>query len=290
LHTFSRHNQNNPLIMKSTLRVLATLFLAVLSAGVLQAQTFTMSKKCRAQIDLANRMNADKQYDSALAVFNANQKGCNSRDGKEAVWVGKARSYNGLKKHAEAIAEADQALTLTKNTSLNAYFERAVAQEALGNRDAAQADFDRIIALTEKNQNVKQRATLYAKIADLNYQAGRFAEGDSSLAKAMTLDPGNANYTIQQGDRYVREGNYDKAFEYYDQAVSQGRTDLDMYVIRTNARMKMVQDKYGTNNAQELRAKMTALEREQLCTEMKKALSLGLRDMKQDMFAALVCK
>jgi tetratricopeptide (TPR) repeat protein len=257
---------------------------------MLHAQTFTMSKKCKEQIDLANRMNTDKHYDSALAVFNANQKGCNSKDGKEAVWVGKARSYNGLKKHAEAIAEADQALKLTKNTSLNGYFERAVAQEAMGNRDAAQADFDRIIALTEKNQNVKQRATIYAKIADLNYQAGRFAEGDSSLAKAMTLDPGNPNFSIQQGDRYVREGNYDKAFEYYDKAVSQGRTDLDMYVIRTNARMKMVQDKYGTSNAQELRAKMTEKERNQLCTEMNKALSLGLKDMKQDMFAALVCK
>jgi hypothetical protein len=35
---------------------------------------------------------------------------------------------------------------------------------------------------------------------------------------------------------------------------------------------------------------MTEQERNQLCTEMKKALSLGLRDMKQDMFAALVCK
>lgn len=276
--------------MKSTLRVCCTLFFAALSAGVLHAQTFTMSKKCKEQIDLANRMNADKQYDSALTVFNANQKGCNSKDGKEAVWVGKARSFNGLKKHTQAVAEADQALKLTKNTSLNAYFERAVAQEAMGNRDAAQADFDRIIALTEKNQNVKQRATLYAKIADLNYQAGRFAEGDSSLAKAMALDPGNANYSIQQGDRYVRAGDYNKAFEYYDKAVSQGRTDLDMYVIRTNARMKMVQDKYGTSNAQDLRAKMTAQERDQVCTEMTKAISLGLRDMKQDMFAALVCK
>ena len=254
------------------------------------AQTFTMSKKCREQIDLANQLNADKHYDSALAVFNANQKGCNSKDGKEAVWVGKARSYNGLKQHAEAVAEADQALKLTKNTSLNGYFERAVAQEAMGNRDAAQADFNRIIELTEKNQNVKQRATIYAKIADLNYQAGRLEDGDGNMAKAMELDPDNAEFSILQGDRYVREGNYDKAFEYYDKAVSQGRTDLDMYVIRTNARMKMVQDKYGTTNAQELRAKMTEREREQVCTEMKKALSLGLKDMKQDMFAALVCK
>lgn len=249
-----------------------------------------MSKKCREQIATANRMNMEKHYDSALAVFNANQKGCNSKDGKEAVWVGKARSYNGLKKHAEAMAEAESALKLSKNTSLNGYFERAVANEGLGNQEAATADFNRIIELTEKNQNVKDRATIYAKIADLDFQAGKMAEGDSNLAKAMQLDPSNANFTIAQGDRYMHGGDYGKAFEYYDKAVAQGRTDMDMYVIRTNARMKMVQDKYKTTNTQELRDKMTPVEKDQVCTELKKALSLGLKDMKMEMFSALVCK
>lgn len=254
------------------------------------SQTFTMSKKCRAQIDMANRMNADKHYDSALNVFNSIQRDCNSKDGKEAVWVGKARSFNGLKKYAEAKGEADRALDLTKNTSLNGYFERAIAEDGMGNKDASTADFNRIIELTEKNQNVKERATIYAKIADLNYQSGRTAEGDAHLAKAMELDPSNSNFTIQMGDHYVRLGDYDKAFENYDKAVAQGRTDLDMYVIRTNARMKQVQDKYGTTNAQELRSKMTVTEKDQLCKEMQKALSMGLKDMKQDMFVALVCK
>lgn len=256
----------------------------------LQAQTFTMSKKCREQVATANRMNADRQYDSALTVFNASQKDCSTKDAKEAIWVGKARSYNGLKQHAKAIDEANQALKLSKDKSINAYFERGVANEGLGKKDEANADFNRIIDLTEKNQNVKERATIYAKIADLDYQAGKIAEGDSNLARAMRLDPFNTNFTIQQGDQYVRLGDYGKAFEYYDKAVQQGRTDLDMYVIRTNARMKMVQDKYGTTNAQELRSKMTPTEKDQLCVEMKKAISLGLKDMKQDMFAALVCK
>jgi len=253
-------------------------------------QTFTMSKKCREQIAQANRMNADHHYDSALQVFAVSQKGCTTKDAKEAIWVGKARSLNGLKQYTEAVNEANQALKLTKNTSLNGFFERAVANEGLGNADAANADFGKIIELTEKNQNQKERATIYAKIADLDYQAGKREAGDSNMAKAMTLDPANANFPILQGDQYVREGHYDKAFEYYDKAVSLGRTDLDMYVIRTNARMKMVQDKYHTTNTQELREKMTPKEKEQVCTEMKKAISLGLKDMKQDMFVALVCK
>jgi tetratricopeptide (TPR) repeat protein len=254
------------------------------------SQTFTMSKKCREQIDLANRMNSDKQYDSALTVFNTITKQCNSKDGKEAVANGKAHAYNGKKQYTEAMAAANAALAVSKNTSLNAYFERGIANEGLKNSDAATADFNQIIALTEKNQNVKERATIYAKIADMDYQAGRMNEGDASLAKAMELDPTNTNFPIQKGDMYVKQGKYDEAFENYDKAVDGGRTDLEMYVIRTNARMKMVQDKYGTSVAQELRAKMTAKEKDQVCVEMKKALELGLKDMKQEMFSALVCK
>lgn len=254
------------------------------------SQTFTMSKKCREQIDLANRLNADKQYDSALAVFTSITKQCNSKDGKEAVAVGKANSYNGKKQYSEAITAANEALAVSKNTSLNGFFERGIANEGLQNGDAATADFNKIIELTEKNKNVKERATIYAKIADMNYQSGKMNEGDANLAKAMELDPSNTNFLIQKGDMYVGQGKYDEAFQYYDKAVDEGRTDLDMYVIRTNARMKMVQDKYGTTVAQELRTKMTAKEKEQVCVEMKKALELGLKDMKQEMFSALVCK
>jgi hypothetical protein len=47
---------------------------------------------------------------------------------------------------------------------------------------------------------VKERATIYAKIADMNYQSGKMAEGDANLAKAMELDPSNTNFIIQKGD------------------------------------------------------------------------------------------
>jgi len=254
------------------------------------SQTFTMSKDCKQKIELANRMSSDKQYDSAITVFNSITKQCNSKDGKEAVANGKAHAYNGNKQYTEALAAANEALAVSKNKSLNGFFERGIANEGLKNSDAATADFNQIITLTEKNQNVKERATIYAKIADMNYESGKMAEGDANLAKAMELDPSNTNFIIQKGDMYVRQGKYDEAFENYDKAVDAGRTDLDMYVIRTNARMKMVQDKYGTSVAQELRTKMTAKEKEQVCVEMKKALELGLKDMKQEMFSALVCK
>ncbi|MCG7859371.1 hypothetical protein MD537_20505, partial [Flavihumibacter sediminis] len=110
------------------------------------------------------------------------------------------------------------------------------------------------------------------------------------LEKAKSLDPQNAQFYLLEGDWRVAEGNYDAAFEAYDKSVSMGKSDLDIYVTRMNARMKMVQEKYGTTNAQELRSKMTAEEKELICREVKAALDKGLREMKWDMFSSLVCK
>jgi lipoprotein NlpI len=156
--------------------------------------------------------------------------------------------------------------------------------------DLSRADFERIIQLTEKNQNTKERASIYAMIGDLYWKSGMKDSAVSNLNKAMVLDPANASFYIQKGDMAAKEGDYDAAFVQYDKAVELGRTDIDMYKIRSGARMKMVQDKYKTENAQELRNKMTATETQQVCTELKKLISLGYKDMKADMFDALVCK
>ncbi len=64
----------------------------------------------------------------------------------------------------------------------------------------------------------------------------------------------------------------------------------DMYAIRGQARIKMMQTKYGTENVQELRAKMTPAETEMVCGDTRKAVDMGLQDMKMDMFVALVCR
>ena len=106
----------------------------------------------------------------------------------------------------------------------------------------------------------------------------------------MELDPANTSFYIQKGDILTDQKEYDAGFVEYDKAVEMGRTDMDMYVIRSNARMKKLQQKYNTTNTQELRSKMTPTEKEQVCTELNKAIALGLKDMKQDMFASLVCK
>jgi tetratricopeptide (TPR) repeat protein len=261
------------------------------AGGAAQAQTFTMGKECRAQVDAANQMNDAGQYSEALAAFDAIVKKCDTKDGKEAVQEGRARALNGLGRHAEAISAADAAQAAFPNReSLNAYFERAYAEEQMGDMAAATADYNSIIELTEKNQNVAERATIYTKVADLNFKAGKTAEAETYLAKAMELDPTNPDPYVLKGDWAVRAGDYDAAFAAYDEAVAKGHGGAAMYEIRAEARLKQVEDTYGTTNAQELRAQMTPTETEQVCSEVTKALELGLKDMKLDMFAALVCR
>ena len=121
-------------------------------------------------------------------------------------------------------------------------------------------------------------------------QIGNADSADYYLDKAITLDPANANFVIQKGDMLVGEKKYDAAFAQYDKAMEMGKSDAEMYMIRTDARLKMLQEKYKTTNAQELRSKMSASEKELLCADLKKSISLGLKDMKYDMFASLVCK
>ena len=272
-------------------RVLLVLvgFMAMAVTGA-QAQTITMGKECRAQVDAANQMNDNGNYTEALAAFDVIVEKCDTKDGKEAVQVGRAHALNQLGRHAEAMDAANAALEVSKDKSLFGYFERANAEEQMGDMAAATADYDRIIELTEKNENVAERATIYAKVADLNSKAGKTAEAETYLAKAMELDPSNADFYVIKGDWGVRAGDYDAAFAAYDQAVAMGHTGAIMYEIRAEARLKQVQTKYGTTNTQELRGKMTPTETQKVCAEVTKALELGLKNMQLDMFAALVCQ
>ncbi len=263
---------------------------SLLLAAPAHAQLFTMNEACREQVAAAQALSDAGQHADALAAFNALVTECDTRDGRETVQIGRAHALNGMGDHDQAIAAAEAALEVSKGTSLGALFERAYAYEKTGRMDAATADYDRIIELTEKNQNVAERATIYAKVSELNFRAGKAAEADQYLAKAMELDPANPDLYIVRGDYKVERGDYAGAFADYDQAVAMGRTGAGMYQIRSEARLKQMQQKYGTTNAGELRSKMTPEEKAMVCAETTRAIELGLKDMQLDLFSALVCR
>jgi tetratricopeptide (TPR) repeat protein len=110
------------------------------------------------------------------------------------------------------------------------------------------------------------------------------------LNKAKTLDPTNVNFLIQEGTMYSTLNDYTKAFNSYDQAQAMAPQNLELAIERSNTRLRMLDSKYGTSKAQELRGKMTSEESALLCSDLNKAKSLGYKDMNRDLFLALVCK
>ncbi|OLY93289.1 Tetratricopeptide repeat-containing protein [Cnuella takakiae] len=254
-------------------------------------QTFTMGKQCRELVNAATALLQEKKFQQALEGYTQMEQSCKTRDARELVYTGKAEALNGLGRYEEAIAASDAALKLSKNKSLGGYFQKAYAQNKMGDVAASKASLANVMDLTEKNLDTRTKARNYALMSLVHQR--QLNEPDSAafyLDKAIALDAANPDFYIQKGDLLMAGQHYEAAFAQYDKAVEMGRTDMDMYVIRSNARMKMVQAKYGTNNTQELRSKMTATEKEQVCRELTKALSLGLKDMRKDMFAAMVCK
>jgi tetratricopeptide (TPR) repeat protein len=273
--------------MKPKILICALMITSLAVSG----QTFTMGKKCREKNSAASSLLKEKKYQDALGAYQAMEKSCTTKDAKEATGNGKAEALNGLGRYDEAIKATDGALKVTNNKSLMAYFQRAAAQTKLKQYDAANTSFGKMISLTEKNQDKKARASNYALISQLHWQyLGNKDSAIYFLEKAIALDPSNANFLVQKGDYFMDEKKYDDAFVQYDKAVSMGKADKEMYNIRASARIKIAQEKYNTTNTQELRSKMTPKETEQICTELKKAIALGLRDMKMDMFSSLVCK
>jgi tetratricopeptide (TPR) repeat protein len=273
--------------MKKSLLFIA----AFLMCAATIAQTFTMGKQCREQNSAGVNLLKEKKYQAALDGFTTMEKSCNTKDAKEAWAVGKAEALNGLGRYEDAITASNAALKVTNNKSVNGYFQKAVAQNKLKQYDASKETFSKVLELTDKNQDTKTRANNYALMSALYWR--QLDNNDSAnyfLAKAISLDPSNTGFIIQKGDMLFSTKKYDEAFVQYDKAVEMGKADLEMYTVRSNARMKMMQDKYHTTNTQELRDKMSAKEKDQLCVELKKAISLGLKDRKQDMFASLVCK
>ncbi len=260
-----------------------------LTSSPAHAQFQTMGSNCREPIEAAEQMNDAGEHAQALAAFDAIVDECTTRDSRERIQAGRARAYNGMGRYEEAIGAADATLE-AYDENLDGFFERAYAHEQMGDLAAAEADYNRVIELTEMNQNVAERATLYAYMADRYHKAGKAAEAEQYMSTALELDPANPDFHVIQGDWAAREGDYDTAFQHYDRAGELGRDPAEMYRIRSTASIRMVEEKYGTEKAQELRQQMTPEETEFVCSEITQALESGMKDMQMDLFAALVCR
>ncbi len=270
----------------------ASLAAALLVVGSAQASTSVpgaILNDCDDAIAAASLLNDSGDASGALAAFDALVGECDSKKEKIAIQAGRAHSLNKLGRYDEAIAAANMVLA-EDDLHLFALFERATAYEAQGEMDLAAADYDLVLRSAETNVHVDERATIYAHVGQMYFDAGKIVEANQYLDKAIELDPDNSLYVLIKGDWAVAEGDYAAADQAYNKAAGMGVDNAEIYQTRATASLKVMQDKYGTTNAQELRSKMTPQETAFVCADLTKALVLGWRNPQMDMFSALVCQ
>ena len=274
-----------------TTKIKAFILFATLSPLSMQAQQLvTMSNKCFKQVQAGNKLNDQGQYQEALTTFTKVLKDCSAKDAKEDGNIGIAIASNGLKQYDNAVTSASNAIKVGKEKNVMAYYARSYAYNKLGRTEDAKADIVKITDLTKKNKDIKARAKMFAQLSHLDFQLNMLAEADTNLIKAIELDPENPAFYIQKGDMMIKINNYDDAFTAYDKVLELGKNDLEIYQIRTEARLKQMQQKYVTTDIKELSKRMTKQEKSTVCADMKKALDLGLRNLQLDLLASTICE
>ena len=127
----------------------------------------------------------------------------------------------------------------------------------MGDIVGSKKSLNSVMKLTENNKNITQRASNYALMAAL-YER-QLNETDSAqiyLDKAKALDPNNVNILIQEGSMYSTKKDFVRAFESYDKAQNMEPENIELSISRSNTRLRMMEEKYGTKKAQELRIKI----------------------------------
>ena len=215
----------------------------------------TMSNNCYDLIKEGQTQNKSGNYSTALDNFNKVLQKCDAYDAKEKAYAGQAAALNGLHQYNDALNAAGHGLDINKS-SLDNLFEKAEAEYSLGQTTAARADLNTIITLTGKNQNIAQRATIYARIADVD----------------------------------TRQQQYDLALQNIQQAISMDNANPNFYKQKTTTIVKMYQTKYKTDDAGTLSKKISTADRQTLCNSIGESTQHGVQDMSLDLVKLSVCK
>ncbi|ULQ55395.1 tetratricopeptide repeat protein [Flavihumibacter rivuli] len=273
------------------MKKISLLLLCVTIAYLSKAQSLiTMSNKCMDMMKAGDLANTEGRYEDAVKTFEDALKKCTARDAKERGNVGMAHALNGLGRHEDAIVAANAAIKASKQTNIAGFFERADANYSLRNGDAAKADFEKIISLSEKNKNISERASIYAKLGELSYRMGNKDSADYYLVKASETDPQNPEFYILRGDLKAKQGDLNGAFTYYDKALETTADKNEVYKLRALAFTRAMQEKHGTKEEKELKSRMSKDELSRFCGEWKRLFDSGYKNMKQDLYYTMICQ
>ena len=249
----------------------------------------TTSNKCYNQIESGKASNAAGNYSAALEHFNQVLSKCDAYDAKEKAYAGKAEALNGLKQYSDALAAANEGLKINK-TSIDNLFQKANAELGLKMNADAKADFAQIIDLTTKNRNTKDRATIYAKIAEIDLKQNMYSDAMNNVEAAISADNTNADFYILKGDIYAAQSDYNNAMIAYNQAITINGS-AKVWEAKVEAETKALQKKYGTgSNAADLAGKLSGADRKALCSDISNAKKSGVKNANIDLLQISVCK
>jgi tetratricopeptide (TPR) repeat protein len=274
--------------MKNHLTILSLLAISFLTPTC-KSGLVTMTNGCYNLISTGQSQNKAGNYSAALDNFNTVLKKCDAYDAKEKAYAGKAAALNGLRQYNDALDAANAGLKISAG-SIDNLFEKASAELGLGMTDNARTDLNTIVSLTEKNRNVAQRATIFAKIAETEMRQQQYNPALQHIGQAITMDPSNLSFYMQRGDINVAAGNFSTAISNYDEAIGQGKNDAEAWKARTTTLVKLYQKKYDTDNADVMKRKISATDRQALCNSIRSAQDKGMRDVNIDLLQASVCK
>jgi tetratricopeptide (TPR) repeat protein len=274
--------------MKNHLNLLGLALISIFIANC-KSGLVTMSNSCYTLIDQGQQLNKAGNYSAALDDFNKVLQKCDAYDAKEKGYAGKAAALNGLQQYSDALDAAGKGLAINKS-SLDNLFEKASAEMGLGNYGGAKADLNTISQLTDKNRNTAQRATLYSKMAEVDTRQQQYEQALQDMQQAIAIDNSNLKFYMQVGDIHVAAGNYPAAISAYQNAIDKGKNDPEAWKAKTTTLIKMVQAKYKTTDAGTLAHKISAADRQTLCSSITASKQAGLQDMGIDLVQASICK
>ena len=250
----------------------------------------TMTNGCYKSIEAGKADNQAGNYSAAVDQFNQVLTKCDAYDAKEQANAGKAEAYNGLKQYNDALAAANEGLKINKS-SVDNLFQKANAELGLKMNADAKADLSQIIDLTQKNKNAKDRATIYAKMAEIDLKQNMYNDAMNNVETAISSDNTNADFYILKGDIYTAQNDYTNAASAYDQAISYGSNNAKAWNAKIEAEIKSYQQKYSTgSNAADLAGKISVTDKKILCSDITQAKKNGVKNANIDLLRVSICK
>jgi tetratricopeptide (TPR) repeat protein len=140
--------------------------------------------------------------------------------------------------YEQAIEDYDRAIALDPEFA-GAYHNRGVAYRLMDNRDAAIADFERVLELSDdpywREQAEQHLVENYSRRGNAYADQGEYEQAIEDYDRAIEIDPEYVGAYHDRGIAYFENGEYARAIEDYDRAIEIDPDFAGAHLRRGNA-------------------------------------------------------